>query len=356
MAIVERNINGINIAIDINSGSKILFEKEFVRKNKINIDRMSTRNLLEILSKDSVYVPLYLKWEITAQCNKDCPFCYIHNHTENTEVDLEKNKEIIDFLYDKGLVLVVLTGGECTLYKDFLNLYRYLKIKGILVEIYTNGTNITEEILHLFEIYKPYRVEVSIYNMDEKVLNTILTLKKLGINIVAKCTVNKLTYPYFYEIKNWCEKNDILFYFSTEIFDAYDGTALNEYELDRNEKLVIDALRLNKSDYSYGKKKCLSCGAGRYALSLKGMELRLCPRLNLYTRKLTLDESYKRIIDFIHIYKNVTIEGCSGCEAAVICKMCMARAIVSREGVTVPCGYCESIKSYYKELRYMIRE
>lgn len=350
MQVIKRKINGIEIAVDPYKANRILFNKNVIEENNVNIAHLELKDLLSFLTKQGNFTPLYLKWEITSRCNKDCPFCYIHNHTNDIELDFDQNKKIIDFLYEKGLFFVCMTGGECTLYKDFKKMYLYLKKKGILVEVYSNGINISPEVIQMFKEYMPYRVEITLYDMDEKILKTILALKKEKINIVAKCTVNNSTICYFDAIKQWCENNSIPFYFSTEVFNAYDDTDMSQFNLDEQEKCRVDKIRYKDLKMKYGRKRCLSCGAGRYALSLRGENLDICPHIKTYDKSVSLELNYQKIVKYIHMYKNQDIIGCEGCECFNLCKMCIARALKNGIEIKVPDGYCEKINLYAKEI------
>ena len=80
----------------------------------------------------------------------------------------EEAKQIIDTMVNEGLLFCNLTGGEVFLNPDFLNIYKYLKNKGVIVSIFTNLSLLTDEILDVLVEYKPYIVEVSIYGYSDK--------------------------------------------------------------------------------------------------------------------------------------------------------------------------------------------
>lgn len=76
-----------------------------------------------------------------AGCNMRCSYCY------NPDIVLGKGKktikEALDFINTrKGLLDgVVLSGGECTLYKELPEIAREIKQLGFLVKLDTNGSN-----------------------------------------------------------------------------------------------------------------------------------------------------------------------------------------------------------------------
>ncbi len=76
-----------------------------------------------------------------AGCNMRCPYCH------NSDIVFAKNNinknELFTFLKSRvgKLEAIVLSGGECTLYKDLPILAKDIKELGFKVKIDTNGTN-----------------------------------------------------------------------------------------------------------------------------------------------------------------------------------------------------------------------
>jgi pyruvate formate lyase activating enzyme len=76
-----------------------------------------------------------------AGCNMRCLYCY------NPDIVLGKGKlsfqDALKFLKTRVNLLegVVLSGGECTLHKNIINLIIEIKKMGLLIKVDTNGTN-----------------------------------------------------------------------------------------------------------------------------------------------------------------------------------------------------------------------
>lgn len=74
-----------------------------------------------------------------AGCNMRCSYCYnepiVHSKGKVT------NKEFLDFLQSRRNLLdgVVLSGGECTLYDDIIELCEEIKELGYKIKVDTNG-------------------------------------------------------------------------------------------------------------------------------------------------------------------------------------------------------------------------
>lgn len=123
-------------------------------------------------------IPLSFEIEVTARCNNNCRHCYI-NCPENDEslreqeLSFEDIRQLADDAVDLGALWCLITGGEPLLRDDFFDLYMYLKKKGLLVSVFTNGTLITDEHISLFKKYPPRDLEVSVYGAAEKTYESV---------------------------------------------------------------------------------------------------------------------------------------------------------------------------------------
>lgn len=87
--------------------------------------------------------------ELTYNCSEKCIHCYNPGASRsdqelgmrqiNKELTLDEYKNIIDQLYEQGLVRVTLSGGDPFSKKDIWELIEYLFYKDIVFDIYTNG-------------------------------------------------------------------------------------------------------------------------------------------------------------------------------------------------------------------------
>lgn len=236
--------------------------------------------------------PLSMTWELTDKCNLNCPFCYIHNHSntsnnEKFEYRFEEIKSELDDLIRQGLFICYLTGGECLLHPDFEKIYLYLKKRGVLVAVLTNAALLSEKHIEIFQRYKPYKVEVSIYGVDQtfssdstlanKILENVLKLKNIGINVSAKMPLNNCTAGEFLKVQSWCAENDIDFFYSDELFSAYDGTDISIFKRDKEEEIIL-------RERKFGYKKVFDCPAGKHSFILS-YNRKIRPCFAFYERK-----------------------------------------------------------------------
>lgn len=118
--------------------------------------------------------------ELTSKCNFKCIHCYetVEREAETTEMlSLERLYQIIDELERMGCISVFLTGGEAMLDKRFDGVYKYLREKGIMVAILSNGTAVTKEKCEMFREFQPRMIDISLYGASEKTYEKVTKME-----------------------------------------------------------------------------------------------------------------------------------------------------------------------------------
>lgn len=86
-------------------------------------------------------------WNITKKCNLACKHCYINAGSKvDKELSLDEAKGFIADLAEKKIPLLMFTGGEPLVRKDFWHLAEFARDSGLKTALSTNGTLITEKI------------------------------------------------------------------------------------------------------------------------------------------------------------------------------------------------------------------
>ena len=107
--------------------------------------------------------------EVTEQCNLQCIHCYDESCIEQTKkISLDDFKHTIDELLEIDVRKIQLIGGEpLILGKELREMVRYCLGKMDFIEIFTNGTLITEEWCQFFQ-KNNIHIAVSVYSYDGK--------------------------------------------------------------------------------------------------------------------------------------------------------------------------------------------
>lgn len=325
-----RTIGRHQIAVHTKDSFRIMLPKNERIKSNLPLD-MDIATLAKYLSKEQEPFPLLLRWELTSRCTLNCPFCYIHQHVQTSDMTWKEAKPLIDELISKGMLFITLTGGECTMIQDFVPIYTYLRQQGVLVKVYSNGVAWRPEIWEVFQQYKPRRVEITLYSPireDSRAYETLLRLQKEKIPVLAKMTVTKQNKYWYDDWKNWCQYHNIPFQVDCRIHDAYDGKKTSDYNLLPEEKAEIMKEQMKKTQIQISNPTCFSCHAGTSSFLIDSRRnLRICHRLmspKVSLQEYTLDEAIRALFVHVFKYKGKPIKGCISCEGKNICPVCFA--------------------------------
>jgi len=377
---IVRQIGEVDLLIECESAHGLYFEEGFLEKNGVTSSELSQIEICQLLSKNK-FRPLYLMWELLDRCNFSCPFCYIVGHSDNKIIRFSEAKPQIDYLIEKGLLYCLLSGGEPTIHPDFISIYKHLKKSGVITEVYSNGAQLEEKHFKLFRKYPPYKLEITIYGLSDKIfkkntgskyvaktiLTNIIRMKENGVNVVCKTPVNSLTMVEFDEIQSWCKENNITHYHSTDISMSYDNDPLEKYIAPEEIKIKYDTQNEINFVKNFGKQKngnvklCFSCAVGSYGIHINSnFELQPCSSFNgkmkgYNIRTLGIDKSLILLRRYINSQLDNPILGCVGCDSSSYCKMCpaLAEPVYKNDkviGYKTNTAYCENIKMIHKNI------
>ena len=125
-------------------------------------------------------------FEITPRCNFQCVHCYVGSDRKLSDtLSYDDVIKVLDVLHKNGILFLSFSGGDPLLRSDFKDIYLYAKKKGFMVDILTNGTMITEELVEVFQEYPPILVDVSIYGTSNSTYEKI-TGNKNGFDLLLR--------------------------------------------------------------------------------------------------------------------------------------------------------------------------
>lgn len=109
--------------------------------------RLENRELIDFVALERTHASnqKQIYWEIGRRCNYDCSYCWpwIHNNTDphKTFDQLMKATNLLEQHFTNGeSVNFIISGGEPTANKDFLDWIRYLNGFGHHVSLHSNGS------------------------------------------------------------------------------------------------------------------------------------------------------------------------------------------------------------------------
>lgn len=353
-----------------------------------------------LLDKASDYrLPVSGTFELTPMCNFDCRMCYIRqtpeqvrNHSRKMRT-LEQWKKFADQAIQKGMLYLLLTGGEPLSWPGFWELYRYLAKKGLVLSINTNGSLIDDKAVARFREMPPTRINITLYgasdetykklcrtdNGFQKVDAAIEKLREAGITVKLNCSLTPYNVCDFKKIAEYAEKRKLILQINTYMFPPLRknpaSVGINDrftpeeaaywhmqsYRLQHSEESyqtflksvaegLTDPMGLDESCYDPvdGKIRCRAGNASFWA-TWDGYLLPcgMMPEPRIDFEEMDFSTAWGQLTE---VTEKLTLSGiCNKCESRGICHSCAAMAMAETGDTRkVPRYLCEMIEEMKK--------
>lgn len=347
-------------------------------------------------SRDSA-VPMSGTFELTARCNLDCRMCYIHKRANDSAVRKEELTaqqwlDLAKAAQRKGMLLLLLTGGEPFLRPDFREIYTGCRKLGLLMSINSNGTMITDEMVEYLKIDAPLRVNITLYGASpetyerlcgdasafDRAYHAVLALKKAGIRVKLNYSATPENIQDISKVYAFAKEHDIMIQTASYMFPpvrACENSACSicrltpqqsaqarwDYDVfrfgEKNQTLRADAIRKGShvpdpdSECQELPTERIRCRAGSttFWVTYKG-EMRPCgmmsePTVNVLAKG--FDASWDKTRE--EREKILLPAKCSICTMREICEFCPAACYAETGCFTETPDYiCEKTKAYYE--------
>lgn len=179
--------------------------------------------------------------EIADACNERCIHCYIPNERKNNVIDSTLFYRIIEEGRKMNIIHVTLSGGEPLLHKDILGFLKKCRKLELSVNVLSNLTLLTDDIISEMKKNSLLSVQVSLYSMDaavhdsitklngsfEKTKAGILRLCSEGIPVQISCPIIKQNKDSYVDVLHWGWAHNIAVATEPVIFAAYDHSSCN---------------------------------------------------------------------------------------------------------------------------------
>ena len=319
-------------------------------------------------------IPLDGAIEVTYRCNLNCVHCYcnlpINDSTAaRQEMTYGEICNIVDQVAEEGCLWLLITGGEPLIRKDFIDIYTYIKKKGIIISLFTNGTMITPELADYLKEWPPFSVEISLYGISraiyervtgvpgsfDRCMRGIRYLLERKIPLKLKTTVLTLNLHELWDIKKYAESLGVEFRFDPTINPRLDGdkqpcqyriTPEEVAELDRKDR---DRFREWKEFcqkfWGQGNPKVIyNCMAGLASFHIDPYcKLQICEMVktpNFDLRQGKFKEGWYNLFPKIRSQKpEGGINNCARCELFTLCDQCPGWALLENNDINMPVEY-----------------
>lgn len=222
-------------------------------------------------------------FELTSRCNLDCKMCYIHKRTNDHEV-IKKEwsaQDWIDLVKEcgkKGMLNLLLTGGEPLIRKDFFEIFESCKKLGMMVSINSNATCIDQNVINYFKGNAPTRINITLYGASpetyealcgdgaayHKAVNAILALKRIGVLVKLNYSVTPYNIQDMGKVYQFAKENRLPIQYATYMFPPMRACEMSDCSADRltaeqsaKAQVEYDQLRFNEQEIKERWKKQL---------------------------------------------------------------------------------------------------
>jgi radical SAM protein with 4Fe4S-binding SPASM domain len=90
---------------------------------------------------------LSMEIEFSRACNFRCVYCYQENRTAGPdELSRQEIEDVIIQAKDLGARKIIILGGEPSIYPDLIEMLRFIGRHGLEIEMFTNGSGVTDEL------------------------------------------------------------------------------------------------------------------------------------------------------------------------------------------------------------------
>lgn len=186
--------------------------------------------------------PLTGTFELTPLCNFDCKMCYVHLKPDQMTAmgRLRTAQEWLQLgrqARDAGTLTLLLTGGEVMTRTDFAEIYTGLSDMGFLINIFSNGYLLSDEVLRLLQERPPLKVRITLYGASnetyrrlcgvpdgyDRVMANIDALQAAGIRVTLGFTATTYNYQDLPLVRQIAKEMDTPLQVAADLFSPVRG-------------------------------------------------------------------------------------------------------------------------------------
>ena len=306
--------------------------------------------------------------ELTYRCPERCVHCYIDDFCPsqaNDELTLDELKNILKQARAMGCIKILLTGGEVLMRPDLCDIVEYATALGLIVDVYTTGLGLTDEIFDRLCAAKVNSVSFSLYGGTadvhdritgvrgsfDKTLKAMLMFRSAGVCTFIKGVAIRQNFDALDGLYRLARRLKLRISISPRIISGHRSKRAEDYRLSADQYRQFFELEARYDEHDFFEPQPQSreevmdsapCSAGRNGLSLNPYgEARACSRMKNFLGSLRA-ESLEKIWEragkqkyLEHFTLRELTPRCPTCKYVGHCQPCVAE--LSERG-TNDCG------------------
>lgn len=179
--------------------------------------------------------------EITSRCNERCIHCYIPDGHRNTEIELSIFQDVLRQCREMNVLHLTISGGEPMLHRSFIEFLKMCREYEFSVNVLSNLTLLTDEILAEMRSNHLLGVQVSLYSMNpvihdqitelkgsfEKTKSAILKLLENDVPLKIACPIMKNNKGCYQDVVDWAMKQKVQVGYDYVVLAKYNHSTEN---------------------------------------------------------------------------------------------------------------------------------
>lgn len=310
-------------------------------------------------------IPLDGCFELTFRCNLTCAHCYVNEPAgdravRDRELPLRRWLALVDEIVEAGCLHLLLTGGEVLLRPDFAEIYRHARRSGLLINVFTNATLVTDAIADLFDRERPDAVEVTLYGFSRETYERVTgvpgsharcyagvqRLLDRRLRLRLKTVAMNWNQDELEAMRDFAESRGVEFRYDGQLNERIDGCANRRGDLQvPTEQLIQIDVRDRKSADQFERfceskvparwdgppePRLFVCGAGRTAFSIdpygRLLACLLTRRSSIDLRERPFQEGWAAMNETVVHRLRTRPSPCASCNLAPLCDSCPGAA------------------------------
>ena len=309
-------------------------------------------------------IPFSGSIELTYRCNMKCVHCYQGSRRfdhQPAELSTAEVLRITDEIVAEGCLYLLITGGEPFLRPDLFDILKYIKRKGVLITLFTNGTRINAATIGKLSECVPNQTEITLYGLTQatyekitgipgshqKCMHGIELLHKHKIPFGLKTMVLTENFHELEGMKNFAESLGVKFRYDSMVHANLEfSNEPHKYRVTPEQVILadqVDGKRLKRTQMAWhaqrgqqhSAEEVFHCGAGINGFHINPSgNLSLClmaqtPAYNLRTG--TFKQGWDPFLKDLRTAKTTQPNPCTDCNLFALCGECPGRAMVEQD-------------------------
>lgn len=182
-----------------------------------------------------------LHLSVSGACNEHCIHCYFPKHLKKGIMQKELFLQLLAQCKEMNVINLTISGGEPMMNPNLLFFIRKCRENNFSINVLSNLTFLTEDIVEEFKITPLLSVQTSLYSLDENIHDSITGIKgscrktkkaieilrNLNIPMQINCPIMKQNKDSYQEVLIWAKSLNIEASSDYMLFGCYDGSREN---------------------------------------------------------------------------------------------------------------------------------